>query len=637
MEALAKALRSKKLTPALIVGAVAVAFSLFHLYTSSAGLLTAVLQRITHLAFAVVLFCLAQIAGQKKKTSLFERITAGTLIICAVLVCVYLFLNFKGFVIRAGAETGLDIFVAALILLMVLEMTRRTTGFILPLITTIALLYCLLGPYMPGLLYHKGVPLKRVLTYMSFGTEGILGTPLGVSATYVALFVIFGAFLNSSGAGDFFIRFTNTLVGRFRGGPAKVAVISSALMGTISGSAAANVVGTGTFTIPMMKKTGYKPIFAGAVEAAASTGGQLMPPIMGAAAFIMAEILGIPYAQVAKAAILPSILYFSAIFFIVDAEALRLGLKGIPAGQLESTKAVVKGGSLLAVPVVVLILALTVTNFTPTRAALVSILSCLIVGLIGTKAKRMSWRDFLEALKSGGEGLVQVAIVCACAGIIVGTLTLTGLGMKLGYILVELSGGLKLPLLLLTAGASLVLGMGVPTTACYIIMATVVAPALTRAGIAPLPAHLFVFYFGILSVVTPPVALAAYAASGISGADPMRTGYAAWRLSLAAYLIPFAFVYGNELLLAGSVVRIILAAISGMTSAYALSGVVTGHFQGRINPVQRLLLLAAALGLIVTELISDVVGYLIVLAMIAYQRSKNRKNGQSVAESKAAL
>jgi TRAP transporter 4TM/12TM fusion protein len=317
-----------------------------------------------------------------------------------------------------------------------------------------------------------------------------------------------------------------------------MAIVSSCLFGSISGSAVANVVTTGQITIPLMKKTGYSAVFAGAVESAASTGGQLMPPIMGAAAFIMAEIIGTPYIMVAKAAVIPSLLFFAAIFFSVDAEAMRLGLRGIPRDQIEKTGRVLKTEGILIIPIVLLIIALGIFQMTLTRAALLAIAACCAVGLFKVNGKKKTLRDYWLALKNGGEGLVQVAVVCACAGIIVGTLTLTGLGMKLGYILVELAAGRLLPLLILTMVVSLILGMGVPTTACYIIMATVVAPALIRAGVQSLPAHLFVFYFGILSVVTPPVALAAYAAAGISGASPIKTGFVAWKISLPAYLYP---------------------------------------------------------------------------------------------------
>lgn len=605
-------------------------FALFHIYTSAFGLLTAVLQRITHLTFAVVLLSLMHISGRKGNRSHFTKISAVGIIVVAICSCVYLFFNFKGLVFRAGVETNLDIVAAGIILLLVIEMTRRATGNVLPLIALIAIGYCLFGPYMPGALYHRGISLKRMLTYMSFGTEGILGTPLGTSATYVALFIIFGAFLNKSGTGDFFIRFANSLVGRFRGGPAKVAVISSALMGTISGSAAANVAGTGSFTIPMMMKTGYTPVFAGAVESAASTGGQLMPPIMGAAAFIMAEILGVPFISIAKAAIIPSVLYFIAIFFCVDSEAVRLGLKGIPTEEVEKTRSVLGSGGILIIPVMVLVVALF--TMTPTRSALLSILACCIVGLLRGRESRMKLKDYIEALKEGGEGLLQIAVVCACAGVIAGTLTLTGLGMKLGYILAELAGGHLLPLLLFTAVASLILGMGVPTTASYIIMATVMAPSLIRAGVPPLPAHLFVFYYGLLSVVTPPVALAAYTAAGISGADPMKTGYTAWRLALPAFLIPFAFIYGNELLAMGSPLMIILACISGITSVYALSGFVTGYFMGKIGRLGRFIMLMGSVCLIFPELSSDFVGYGIVIVMIILQKhQKTQAKHSSVA------
>jgi TRAP transporter 4TM/12TM fusion protein len=412
------------------------------------------------------------------------------------------------------------------------------------------LVYAYFGAYFPGFLSHRGYSIERIVSHMYFTTEGILGIPLGVSATFVFLFVLFGAFLEKTGIGKLFIDIADAIAGWASGGPAKVAVITSALEGTISGSSVANTVGSGSFTIPMMKKLGYRPEFAGAVEAAASTGGQIMPPVMGAAAFLMAEFIGIPYIDIAKAAAIPACLYFAGIFIEVHFEAKRCGLKGKAWDQIPRTWTVLKERGHLFVPLIAIIYILT-EGFTPSRAALVGLVLSVVAGAL-KKATRMSVPEIFNALETGARGALGVAIACATAGIIVGVVTLTGLGLKMANGLIDLSGGYMLPTLFFTMITSLILGMGVPTTANYVITATMCAPAVVMLGVPKLAAHLFVFYFGIIADITPPVALAAYAGAGIARANPFKTGVTASKLAIAAFIIPYIFVLNPAMVLIGT-------------------------------------------------------------------------------------
>ncbi len=411
-------------------------------------------------------------------------------------------------------------------------------------------MYSYFGPYFPGFLAHRGYSIQRIVSHMYFTTEGILGIPLGVSASFIFLFILFGAFLEKTGIGKLFIDIADAIAGWAAGGPAKVAVITSALEGTVSGSSVANTVGSGSFTIPMMKKLGYRPEFAGAVEAAASTGGQIMPPVMGAAAFLMAEFTNTPYIEIAKAAAIPACLYFFGIFIEVHFEAKRCGLKGMSRDQLPKFMEVLLKRGHLFVPLVAIIYVL-IEGYTPTYAALVGLGLSIVAGMI-TKATRMSPWDIITALQAGARGAVGVAMACATAGIIVGVVTLTGIGLKMANGLVEIAGGNLFFTLFFTMITSLILGMGVPTTANYVITSTIAAPALVMLGVPMLAAHLFVFYFGIVADITPPVALAAYAGAGIAKSNPFWTGVTATKLAIGAFIIPYIFVYNPAMILIGT-------------------------------------------------------------------------------------
>ncbi|MDF2531342.1 MAG: transporter, fusion protein [Clostridia bacterium] len=605
------------------ITALAIMFSLFQLYTAIFGVLPAQLQRSIHLTFAFVLTYLMYPSSKKMPKNKMHWIDI-TLAVISGLVGLYIAFNYNGLLMRAGDQTPMDIFVAILAVLFVLEAARRVVGLPIVIIASVFLLYAKFGAYMPGFFNHRGYSVERIVSHMYYTTEGILGTPIAVSATFIFLFILFGAFLDKTGIGKFFIDLANAIAGKAVGGPAKVAVLSSALTGTISGSSVANTVGTGSFTIPLMKSLGYKPEFAGAVEAAASTGGQIMPPIMGAAAFLMAEFIGVPYSSIAKAAVIPALLYFTGIWIMVDLEARKTGMKGLDGSKLPKLAKVLGERWFLLLPIVVIVYML-MSGTTPIKAALFGILSAVIVGMI-RKETRMNLKTFLEALEMGAKGALGVAIACACAGIIVGTVTLTGLGLKMGNGLVALAGGMLLPTLFLTMISSLILGMGAPTTANYIITSTIAAPALLKLGVNPLTAHMFVFYFGIIADITPPVALAAFAGSAIAKSDPIKTGINASKLAIAAFLIPYMFVINPQLLLIDTTgLEIVQITITSLIGMFGIGIAMEGYILGKVNGILRIIFLLGGLALIDPGLYTDVIGIAIIGFGIFYQWFKYKR------------
>lgn len=528
-----------------------ISFSLFQLYTAIFGVLPAQLQRTIHLGFALTLIFLLFPASRKKKEGkpLFQVAWYDMILaVLSIAVGSYWYIFMDDLVMRVGRLTTQDFLIGVLAIILVLEATRRVVGLPITIIAGLFLLYAYMGPYMPGFLEHKGLTIERIVRTMFFTTEGILGTPLAVSSTYIFLFLLFGAFLVKTGVGEYFNDLSIVIAGRRVGGPAKVAIFSSALQGTISGSSVANVVTSGAFTIPMMKRLGYDKNFAGAVEAASSTGGQIMPPVMGAAAFLMVEFIGggITYWDIAKAAAIPAVLYFAGIWIMTHFEAKRIGLRGLTREEMPETKRVIKQVYLL-IPIVVVIV-LLMTGMSVTKAALWSIVSAIAVGMLN-KQTRMGPKLFIEALADGARTALGVAAATAAAGMIVGVVTVTGVGLKMANGLLELSGGYLIPTLILTMIASLVLGMGSPTTANYVITSTIAAPAILLFGVPDLSAHMFVFYFGIIADITPPVALAAFAAAGVSGGEPIRTGILSSKLAIAAFIIPYIFVISPQLML----------------------------------------------------------------------------------------
>jgi TRAP transporter 4TM/12TM fusion protein len=528
-------------------------------------------------------------------------------------IFVYIYVLLDELTYRAGVmPTTMDFIVSLIGVLLILELTRRTTGWALPILSLIFILYAFAGPILPGMFYHNGYSVERFFSYI-YGMDGIFGVTTDVSSKYLILFITFGAFLHVSKVGNYFMDLSFSIAGGLRGGPAKVAVVSSALMGTMSGSSAGNVVTTGSLTIPLMKKVGYSPRFAAATEAAASTGGQIMPPVMGAGAFLLAEILGIPYTEVIVASIIPALLYFTSIYFMIDLESIKNKLRGLKRSELPSFKACLKQ-SYLIIPILILIGSL-VMGFSIIRSGTVAIISCLIISWI-SKQTRMGWKETVKALEEGSKGAVQLIAVCACAGIIVGVIALTGVGMRFSSLLLSLAGSSQFLALLFAMLIAILLGCGMPTTAAYAVAASVVAPGLVQVGIEPLHAHFFIFYFAVVSAITPPVAIAAFAAAGISGTNPMSTGVAAFRLGLAAYIVPFMFIYSPTILMEGDPLKIGISLLTSLVGVYFLASGVQGYFFGTANWLQRLLLLAASVTLINATFLTDIVG--ICLALIAF-------------------
>ena len=585
-----------------IVGAVC---SLFHLYCLLISPIDPWYFRGMHIVFLAFMCFLLYPGweGARKKVHPVDYI----LILMVIIPFIYMVINFDEWIYRVGVvPTTWDTIISLMFIIAMLEMTRRTTGTALMIIAIIFILYGYFGRYLPGLFYHKGYSWPRIFTYL-FSLDGILGLPIFVSAAYVYIFVIFGAFLRSSGVGAYFIQFANSIVGWARGGPAKVAIISSSLFGTVSGSSAANVVGTGSFTIPMMKSMGYKAHFAGAVEAVASTGGQIMPPVMGAGAFLMAEILGIPYVKVLVAAILPAAMYYLAVYFMVDFEAAKTGLVGLPKDQLPSKKETLKRIYMFA-PLGVLVYYIAIAMASIIKAGTLAVAACVIVSWT-SKETRMGLKKIIDSLANGAKGAIEMAGTCAAAGIVIGIISQTGIGLKFATILLDFSKGILPLALFLSMVVAIVLGMGMPTTAAYAICAAVITTGLTKLGAIPIAAHLFVFYFACISAITPPVALAAYAGAAIAKAHPNKVGFTAMKLGIAAFIAPYMFIFNPAMLLIGSPLEVIEVAVTSLLGTFALACSMQGWLMGRAIPFAlRIPLIAGAILLIKPGIYTDLAG-----------------------------
>ena len=604
-----------------IVAFIAISFSLFQLYTATFGVLDAQLQRGVHLGFGLALVYL--LYPTRKSWSRHKLHPLDLLLaILGAAAPAYILYEYQELVLRAGLVSDMDMVVGGLGILLVIEAARRVVGLPMVCVVLAFLAYAFAGPYMPGVLAHRGLTVGQLVGHLYFTTEGIFGIPLGVSSTFIFLFILFGAYLESTGLGKFFIDLANSIAGWASGGPAKVAVLSSGLMGTVSGSSVANVVGTGSLTIPMMKKLGYHKNFAGAVEAAASTGGQLMPPVMGAAAFLMAEFVGVPYIDIVKAAIVPALLYFAGVWLGVHFEAKRGKLKGIPRDQLPHFFTLLKERGHLALPLIIIVY-LLVSGYTPMRAALVAIVLAILCSSL-RKSTRMQPLEIVNGLEKGAKNVLGVLVACAAAGIIIGVVTKTGVGLKLASGLLTLSGGLLLPTMFFTMITAIILGMGVPTTANYVITSTIAAPALVQMGVPVLAAHMFVFYFGIIADVTPPVALAAYAGAGISGGNALKTGVNASKLAIAAFIIPYIFVMSPVLLMmSGTMGELILSTVTALCGMVAISSALIGYLAADCKGYERLVLIVAGLLMIQPGLITDGIG-LAIFALILFGQWKRR-------------
>lgn len=599
----------------LIFTIVAVVGALYHLWVLNLHPVDPWIFRAAHLLFGCVLGFMLFPGWKKAKEKV--HVVDWLFIIASIGVFVYIFVNLQQILFRFGVmPTMMDSIVALVGILLVLELTRRTSGWTLPILAGIFILYAFIGPYLPSILNHSGYSLDRFVTYI-YGLDGVFGVTLDVSSKYILLFIIFGAFLEKSGVGRFFIDFSFALAGGLRGGPAKVAVVSSGLMGMMNGTSAGNAVATGSLTIPLMKRVGYNPKFAAATEATASAGGQIMIPIMGAGAFLMAEITGIRYSEIVIAATIPALLYFLSVFLMVDFEAVKRGMKGIPRKDLPKVKDILKK-SYLFIPILVLI-GLLLNGYSVIMSGTYSIIACFVVSFFN-KETRMGLMKVIGAFELGMKNTIQLLAVCACAGIIVGVLALTGLGLRFSSMLFSVAGSSELLALLFAMLISIILGMGMPTTAAYAVAASVVAPGLMNLGIEPLFAHMFVFYFAVMSAITPPVALAAYAAAGISGTDPMKTGVEAFRLGIAAFIVPFMFIYSPEILMVGGAGSIAFASVTAAIGIYLLAASIQGWFAGRrANIITRVLLVGAALLLIDSGLQTDLIALAVVAVAVAVQ------------------
>lgn len=599
----------------------------FSLYTGIFGSLTPVLQRGIHVTLIVALIFLVH---PSKRGGVATRILDLILFALIIASGVYLYEAYQTINQRIGYLNVWDRLFGSIFIVVLLEACRRVVGWPLTIIAAVFLGYGFFGYIVPGTFGHGGYSLDRIITTMYLTTEGIFGPAAAAAATFVAIFIIFGTFLEKTGGSQIFIDLATAIGGRRRGGPAKVAVFASALTGSINGSPVANVTTTGIFTIPLMKRVGYKPHVSGAIESVASCGGSVLPPVMGVGAFVMSEMAGIAYSDIVIAAILPAILYFLSIFFVVDFEAAKRQLRGMTKDELPDIKATLKQSLVLIIPLAVLVYFLVFAKVSVTRAALYSIVATVVVGLFNP-GRRLTWRAILEILEISAKRMLLVSVACAAAGLVVGIITLTGVGLKLSGILLSLGENSLFISLGLVMLGTLVIGMGLPPTPAYIVFSVLSVPALLELGVSALAAHMFVFYFASFAPITPPVSLAAYTAAGISGSKPMKTGLTAFLFSLPAFMIPFLFVYGPGLLLEGSTASIVLVFITSALGIVAFATVTVGWFISDLNILQRCLIAIGAFTLIVPGVMTDIIGLAIIALVLVYVAvSRRKKLSQSV-------
>ena len=551
-----------------------------------------------------------------------------TLAVLIVAIVIYVLYDLNAYQMRVGSLTKMDVVAGTIYMAILLELARRVAGMPMVIIAVFFFSQNLFAQYLPSIFRRSNMSYQSMLDFVFMRTDGIFGMPTQVISTYVVLFMMFAALLEVSGAGSFFIDFATSITGKSRGGPAKAAVVSSAAFGTISGSAIANVAGTGSITIPLMKKIGYDSTFAGAVEAVSSTGGQIMPPVMGAVAFILAQNINMKYIEVAGRATLPALLYFACVFFVVDFRAKRLDLKGTPTEDIPSMKKTVTNGWQLVMPLAILVYLLAIG-----KSAQYSALMAMFVLVIVSSFKkwtRMDGRGILRGITNGVSDSIGVAITAAAAGIIIGGVTNTGLNLIFANQVVKLSGGNLFVTLLLVAVVCLILGMGMTTSAVYISVATIMAPALIRLGINPLSAHMFVLYYGCICVITPPVALASFTAAGISGASPSKTGWMSFKIGLVAFIVPFIFVYQPVMLLYGSIFEVILCAATSLLGCWCLASMIEGWFSVKLNIFERFGMGIGGLLLMIPGFFTDFLGIAIVAMSYLIQHRRASKGGEVI-------
>lgn len=594
--------------------------SLLFLYTAGYGTFSTLTQRGLHWMFMIVgaFLVVDKLLAEKRGPRLVDWLLAAA----AAAAGIYVVLTWPERLMRVGSVPTADVVMGTVAIVTLLIALKRTVGWGITITAAFFLAYALWGPYFPGFLGHSGVSPRRLVSFLYMTSEGIFGIALGISATYIIVFVIFGAMLNALGGGQWFVDLSYALAGRFRGGPAKTAIVASGLMGMVSGAPVANVATTGTFTIPLMKRVGYTPVAAAAIEAVASTGGMFLPPVMGAGAFIMAEYLGVPYLTIAAAAIVPAALYYLMLLLTADARAARHGLKGLPRAELPSVGEAMRKGGHHAIPLLLLIGGIVV-GWSPLKAAFWSVIAAVVVASL-RRGQRPTLGKLADALYQGSRQTIPIAMACAGAGIIVGVLGVTGLGTKIASGLVGLSGGEPWIALLMAMVSAIILGAGMPVTAVYIILAATLVQPLVVMGIDPLAAHFFIFMFAAVAGLTPPVAITSYTAAGIAGADLNRTGWTGLRFGLAGFLIPFTFAFDPALLLVGGVGVVIQAVLTAILGVLCLVAALEGYLLWTWRPPSRAVLVLAALATLVPGTASDLVGLGLVAVAVVLERGFGR-------------
>lgn len=600
-----------------------VLMTLFHIITLVFYPLPANAFRTIHLMFVLAMIYLTHPFSQKEdkgKVKIFDIL----LLLGGLASCIYVAVEMNEILNRGGIwTTNMDIIFGIIAIITVLEATRRSNGLALPIIAIVFIAYGLWGNYIPGMLGHKGYSIKRLITSL-YTYDGLFGTALDTAATFVAMFVIFAAFLEKTGAGDVFLELAKGIAGKSRGGPAKIAVIACALFGTISGSAVACVAATGSIIVPLMIKLNYDKLFAGSVISSAAIGAQIMPPVMAAGAFLMAEFLGVPYLEVMKAAIIPALMYFFTIWISIDSKAAKTNLVGLKKEEIPKTKEVLKKGWLILLPLVLLIVLLVVFRLSAITCAFYSMVASIIVCYID-KERKMGIKKISDTLAYSAKGVASVACACACAGLVIGVINLTGLGLKVSTLIISLSGGNVIFALILSMVTAIIFGMGLPTTVSYLLCVSVLSPVLINMGVLPIAAHMFIFYFACLSGITPPVALAAYTGASIAGTKSIPTASESCKLAIIAFFVPYMFVYNPAYLMQDSIPNIIWAIIIGIATCYAISGFVQGWLVSKLSLVMRIAFFIATAFLLWQNIIFDIVGLVILLALVTLLLIKKKR------------
>ncbi|NLZ90493.1 MAG: TRAP transporter fused permease subunit [Clostridiales bacterium] len=604
----------------------------FHLlYVSGVLVVSSMPLRVIHLMFMASIAILIRLKTKRNTHLSLALRGAGVLLSCAV--GIYILTRWQAIIESGGVTTSIDTYFGIAMVALILVITWKSIGKVLSAIVTLFLLYPFVGPYMPGLLENRAYSLDRTFSFLFASTQGIYGIPISVAASYIVIFCIYGAFLSEFGAGDFLFKFSSALTSKLTAATAKTSIVFSALVGMISGSAAGNVAVAGAISIPMMKKRGYSAVNAGAVQAVAATGGQIMPPVMGAAAFLMVELTGVPYSGIMKAAVISALLYFLSIFFIVHFTSLKdkVDLRD-DSREVYVLSEVLKEGWYLALPIIALMYFL-ITGFSPFKAAYYSTIMLIVVYVIASilSEKKVTYGfvknlvlKILKSIEKGAYDTVPISIACAASGLIVGVITMTGIGAKLTNLIIAASNDVMLLAMIYTMIISIILGMGLPTTAVYLIVASVVAPALVKMGMPLLTAHLYVFFFGCISTITPPVALASYVSAGIADADINKVGWTAFKYGLVSFILPYMFVFGPALLMQGSVVEIITSVLVSIVGVYALSISIVGYYKSNINMAYRVMLFIGGILLVNQGYVTDIIGFLLI-GFVFYMLRKNKR------------